>query len=313
MAFRTEEKSKLSFGIWVPPLPPYARLHGRWPRFEAMGYESLWMIDHFTNPVTPVCPWLEAWTLLAAMAASTQTIRIGTLVTSIIYRSPALTAKQALTVDHISGGRLIVGLGAGSARDLGHPMSGVPAWPAGERVSRFEEFVAIVDHMLSNQSTTYHGKYYSVEEALMLPGPVQQPRPPLLIGAAGERMLKIAAQYADTWNGIAGFQYTPQQEIEATRQQSEKVSEYAASLGRDPAAIKRSLCVGWTRAKPFESISAFQDYIGRYIEIGITEFVFGYWDQEDIALMGEDAPMQHITDERTLEWVSAKALPGLMG
>jgi alkanesulfonate monooxygenase SsuD/methylene tetrahydromethanopterin reductase-like flavin-dependent oxidoreductase (luciferase family) len=171
-------KEKLKFGIFFPPLSTWPILRERIQHVESLGFDSMWMVDHFVNPVYADCPWMDAWTLLAGMATCSKRARVGPLVTNIIYRNPALIAKQALTVDHLSGGRLALGIGAGSPDDLSHPMTGVNPWPNPERVSRFEEIITIVDQMLRNPITTYKGHYYNVIEAVMLPGPIQQPRPP---------------------------------------------------------------------------------------------------------------------------------------
>lgn len=298
----------LSFGVFLPPLPTWAVIRERARLIESLGYDSLWMLDHFVNPFDIQTPWMEAWALLAAMAASTQQIRVGTLVTNIIYRNPALIAKQALTVDHISNGRLVLGMGAGSAADPSHPMTGVPAWPNGERVSRFEETVTIVDRMLRNPETTYQGKYYQLQGAVMLPPPVQRPRPAILIGAQGPRMVQIAARYADNWNTLGDLRYTEGAILTTFKANRTRLMSHAASLGRDPERITCSMCVGWTHERPYASTGAFQDYIGPYVEAGMTEFMLGFWKDDDLP---KPTPIQHIPDEATLEWIAEQAIPSL--
>ena len=150
---------------------------------ETTGFDSAFLADHFANPFGRT-DWLECWTLLAALANATQRIRIGNLISSPIYRHPAVIAQHALTVDHISGGRLEVGLGAGGS-PFDHSMTGVPMWSLRERVDRLGEFVTVVDQMLRQEVTTYKGEYYEVAEALMLSKPLQQPRPRLLVAADG--------------------------------------------------------------------------------------------------------------------------------
>lgn len=303
-----DPNDQLHFGIWFPPFPSWPVLRERASLAEDLGYQSVWMVDHFVDPYASAQPWLEAWTLLSAMAACTRKVRVGTLVTNIIYRNPALLARQALAVDHISNGRLILGIGAGSPRDLSHPMTGVHPWPNPERVSRLEEIVAIIDRMLRNPITTYNGQYYSVTEATMIPPPIQKPRPPLLIAAEGPRMLKLAATYADNWNAIGRPDRSPQELLDLTRRCNARVTEYALALGRDPAQIARSYCMGWTPDNPFASVGAFQDFVGRYAEAGIREFMLGYWKDEETV---EPHPVQHIPDEASLECIAAKAIPGL--
>lgn len=291
----------LSFGIWVPVATSWRNARDRLKHVEVLGYDSIWVVDHFANPFQPAFPWFEAWTTLAALAAVTDRIRLGTLVTNIIYRNPALIAKQAMTVDHISGGRLTVGIGAGSPDDPSHPMTGVEQWPNPERAERLREIVEILDLMLRSPVSTFEGKYYRVADAIMLPGPLQKPRPPILIGAHGRKMLELAATRADTWNTLVGSRFSAREALEATRRASEFVTECAARAGRDPASIVRSLCVGWTPDPLFDSLDSLVDFIGRYSEAGINEFIFGYWTEDDPP---SEAPLSHISDDKMLERIA---------
>jgi len=298
----------LKFGIFHPPFPPWPVLRERVRRDEQLGFESIWMGDKFVAPGEPDIPWMDGWTLLAGFAACTERIRVGSLITNIIYRNPAVIAKQALTADHISGGRLTLGLGVSSPRDLCHPMTGVDPWPNAERVSRFEEVVIIVDQMLRNPITTFEGTYYKVSGAAMLPRPIQQPRPPLLIAAEGPRMLKIAATYADNWNSVLDFKYSSQEAVQLVRDNNLRLTGLALELGRDPEQITRSFCVGWTNDQPFASLAAFQDFIGRYAEAGIQQFMLGYWEDQDSP---RPAPMPHISSIDMLERIALEVIPGI--
>ena len=297
----------IKFGIWFPPAPSWLALRERARMVEQLGFESLWMVDHFVNPYDSNCAWMDGWTLLAGMAACTERVRVGTLVTNIIYRLPAVIAKLALTVDHISNGRLTLGIGVGSPKDLSHPMTGVDPWPNAQRVSRFEEIVTIVDQMLRNPVTSFEGTYYKVSEAVMLPSPIQKPRPPLLIAAEGPRMLKIAATFADNWNSISNFNYSSEESLQHVRDNNQRITELAHEMGRDPKSITRSFCVGWTNDEPFESISTFQDFVGRYAEAGIQQFMLGYWEDSD----GPTAPMPHINTIDLLERIAQYVVPGM--
>lgn len=234
--------------------------------FEELGFDSIWFCDHMQRPSRPDDPCLEGWTTLAALAALTTRPRLGLLVNSNTFRNPTLVAKEALTVDQISGGRLEVGLGAGWFEPE-HERFGFDFPATGELVSRFKEGVEIIDLALRNDTISYDGKYYQVKEAPFRPRPVQQPRPPLTLGAHGPRMLKIVAQYADRWNSFGT--------LEEMKERSAALDEACAEIGRDPSEIRRSL-YGWTiplKIDPWSSVEAFRDVVGRYQEIGISEFL----------------------------------------
>src|SRR3954467_5777211 len=202
---------QLRFGIITLQKEPWPTMVERWQRIEALGFDHVWLADHFLNPYNPPQFWLEAWTLLTGLAAQTSRIRIGTLVTPIGLRNPAVLARQALTVDHISNGRLELGLGTGVADDTSYSMIGLPEWGPAERVGHFREAVEIIDLMLSNETTNYQGKYYQINGAVMRPAPIQQPRPPFTLAALGPTMLKIAARYADRWNTYIEAGGTPEE------------------------------------------------------------------------------------------------------
>jgi len=274
-----------------------------WKLIEELGFDSVWVADHFVNPHSIDEDWFDGWTLLAALAGQTHTIRIGTLVTNIIYRNPAVIAKQALTLDHISQGRLDMGIGATSKGDPSHYMTGVEEWETGERVQRFREVIEVIDAMLRNEVTSYQGRFYSVREARMKPSPVQKPRPPLVIASIGQTTLKIAAQYADTWNTYAGWDLSPEQTLNFLRQRNELLDNYCAEIGRNPNEITRSLLVGITQDKPFASLNAFSDFVGRMCEVGMTEFIF-YYDYPEL-------PKERFMDRKMLERVAVEAIPAI--
>jgi len=293
----------LRFGIINVQNQPWIRMLENWKLIEELAFDSVWVADHFVNPHSIDEDWFDGWTLLAALAGQTHTIRIGTLVTNIIYRNPAVIAKQALTLDHISQGRLDMGIGATSKGDPSHYMTGVEEWETGERVQRFREVIEVIDAMLRNEVTSYQGRFYSVREARMKPSPVQKPRPPLVIASIGQTTLKIAAQYADTWNTYAGWDLSPEQTLNFLRQRNELLDNYCAEIGRNPNEITRSLLVGITQDKPFASLNAFSDFVGRMCEVGMTEFIF-YYDYPEL-------PKERFMDRKMLERVAVEAIPAI--
>lgn len=271
--------NELRFGIITLQNLPFATMVERWQLLDKLGIDSVWLGDHFVDPFAPDEPWFDGWTLLAALAGYTHSIRLGTLVTSITLRNPALLARQAMTVDHISGGRLELGIGP-AGRPLDHTMTGGEKWDAPERARRFREFVEIADLMLRERVATYHGRSYQIEEAVINSLPVQKPRPPLTLAAHGTSTLKTVARYADAWNSLGKPGVSAEESLKVTRERNQLLEEYCAALGRDPSTIVRSLLCGFTPDRPFASRVAFQEFIGRYREIGINEFIF-YWLTEE--------------------------------
>lgn len=281
--------NRLRFGIVTDQNLPWPTLVERWQLFEALGFESAWDCDHFTQPSRPTGPYYEAWTLLAGLAARTERIRLGVLVSCNTFRHPSLLAKEAVTVDHISNGRLELGLGAGWYEPE-HPMFGFELPPAPELVERYREAIEVVDLLLRNDVSSYTGRYYQVRDARFRPGPIQQPRPPLVLGAHRPRMLRIVAQYADTWNSHGS--------PDEMRTRNAILDEACAAIGRDPRSLVRSL-YGWAALMPhdpWQSVEAFQDMVGRYREAGIEEF-----------LIDQPRPEQ----QPQLERIAAEVLPSL--
>ena len=280
---------RFRFGICTDQNMTWDKNVERWQLFERLGFESAWLCDHLVQPSRPQGPYFEAWTLLAALAAKTERVRIGVLVSSNTFRHPAWLAKMAATVDHVSGGRLELGLGAGWYRPE-HEMLGIDLPEPKDLVDRFEEAVQVVDLLLRQDVTSFSGRHYRLREAAFRPGPVQQPRPPLTIGAHGPRMLGICARWADSWNSFGS--------PEEIRARNSILDEHCARIGRDPGTVVRSLYYWTARAEQdcWSSLDAFHDLVGRYREAGIEEFV--------IDLPRED-------QESVLERVAAEALPAL--
>lgn len=272
----------LQFQVLLLPNAPWDELSARFRHVEALGFDLVATADHFVDWRNPSIPWLEGWTVLAAAARETSRIKIATYVTQIPFRNPAMLARQALTVDQISQGRLVVGIGTGLVEDPAYDMIGIPNWSYAERVARLKEYVEIVDLMLTNETTTYRGAYYAITEAVMIPRPIQKPRPPIAIGAMGPVMIKHAARYADIWNSLS-FAETFEKQLRETRHRMELLDEHCAAIGRDPATIRRSYVVLDQDARNsggaigyYASTDAFTEKVERVIDIGITEIVLHY-------------------------------------
>ncbi len=278
----TARPHDLKFYVMTLPNVPWDDLLARYQRFEELGFDIAAIADHFVDWGNPPSPWFEAWTLAAAIARETTRIRISTCVCQIPLRSPAMLAFQALTIDHISNGRLDLGLGIGLTSDPSCAMMGLPDWSNQERVARFKEYVPIVDQLLSNEVTTYQGQFYRVDGAVMNPRPVQRPRPPIMIAASGPVMLKIAARHADIWNTLS-FAQSFATQIEKIRERSALIDRHCAALGRDPATLRRSYHMFDASARTsggligyYQSEGLFIEMVERVLALGFTEIGLYY-------------------------------------
>ncbi len=273
---------RVRFHVLLLPNTDWSELKRRARWLEALGIEVLALADHFVDWTNPATPWFESWTTLAALADATSSIRLTTLVSQIPLRNPAVLARQALTLDHISGGRLEVGLGTGLTIDPAHPMIGVPNWSAGERVDRFEEYVQIVSLLLSQEVTSFAGRYYQVEGSVMQPRPVQSPRPPLIVAALGPRMLQLAARHADIWNSLS-FKPTFADQVVETRERITAIDAACEAIHRDSASLQRSYTMFDGQARPrggriayYDSATVFAEQAATIIDLGITDIGLYY-------------------------------------
>jgi len=225
---------------------------------EAAGFDGAWVFDHFRALYgDPDGPCLEGWTLLAALGASTQRIRLGTLVTGITYRHPSLLATEAVTVDHVSGGRLEFAVGA-AWQEQEHHALGFDFPSVRERSERLEEAVRVMRLLMTEDGASFSGKHYRLENATYRPRPVQQPHPPIWIGARGEQlMLPIVGRLADVWH--AGGR------AENLERKWKVVSEHAAKAGRDPAGIVRASDL--SISEPWDEVRAQAESLR---DIGVT-------------------------------------------
>jgi alkanesulfonate monooxygenase SsuD/methylene tetrahydromethanopterin reductase-like flavin-dependent oxidoreductase (luciferase family) len=278
---------ELRFLAMTPPNLPWPELLRCYSHIKELGFDLAGFADHFVDYTGAPGPWFEGWTLLSAIAAATTRIRLATWVTQMPLRNPALLARQALTVDHISNGRLELGLGLGVTTDPSCEMMGLPTWDYGERAARFKEYVEIVDRLLSNEVTTYRGKFYRVNGAVMDPRPVQQPRPPIAIAAMGPTMLKRAAEYADNWNSVS-FAGSFDAQVAETRDRSRLIDDHCGAIARNPASLRRSYLMLDMEARRrggliahYESTEVFADRVRRLIDLGISEFGTFYPRREE--------------------------------
>ena len=222
----------MRFSFWPTPTQPYQDVLRLARHVESTGWDGLWYADHFMpNAEDTSAPWPEAWITLAALGAEVPRLRIGTLVAGNTYRHPAVLAKMAATLDHITGGRVVLGLGSGWQENE-HRQYGIPFYTVGERLRRLDEACQVIKLLFSEPKSTFEGRYYQLDAASLEPKPVQNPLP-LLIGGGGEQMtLKITARHADEWN-VWG-------DPRVLRHKMGVLDGHCNDIGRDPETIKRT-------------------------------------------------------------------------
>jgi F420-dependent oxidoreductase-like protein len=243
---------------------------------EDAGFESAWVFDHFT----PLYgdrrgPCLEAYTLLAALAPVTTRIRLGALVTGVTYRHPAVLAAEVVTVDHVSGGRVNLGMGAAWHADE-HRRLGIDFPPVKERAGRLDEALHVVKRLWTEDAADFDGRYYQLRGGYYHPRPVQRPHPPVWVGAMGDRLtLPIAGRHADVWHGFGS--------PEVMSRKWEIVRRAAEGAGRDPAGIARS--TNLSLSEPWDEVRQRVDEVA---EAGVSHLIAS-WPAEGWPRMEEFA------------------------
>lgn len=238
-----------------------ADLRSVWRIADEGGFDHVWDFDHLASigAAGPDRPIYEGWALQAAMAQATDRVRIGCLVTGNTYRHPVLLAKLAVTVDHLSGGRLEFGIGAAWA-EVEHTMYGIEGLD--HRVGRLSESLRVIKSLFTEDRTTFEGRYYHLKDAIANPKPLQKPHPPIWIGASGEATLRLTARFADVWNISGGGP-------DAVAELVKKFDETCVTVGRDPATVRRSLQFDWDGSSREQLL----ELSGRLLELGVTEQV----------------------------------------
>ncbi|MEV8419906.1 LLM class flavin-dependent oxidoreductase [Streptomyces niveus] len=273
----------------------------KWQRAEELGFHAAYTYDHLSWRTFRDGPWFGALPTLTGAATATDRLRLGTLVTSPNFRHPVTLAKELISLDDISGGRITLGIGAGG-NGFDATALGQEAWTPRERADRFGEFVPLLDRLLTEGSVTEYGARYSAVEARNIPGCVQRPRLPFAVAATGPRGLKLAARHGQAWvtTGDPSLYEdgTPQQSVEAIRGQVEKLGGACAEIGRDVAELEKILLTGFTpdRRRPLESVDEFVDFAGRHQELGITELVV-HWPVPDSDFAVDQVVFEKIVTE----------------
>jgi F420-dependent oxidoreductase-like protein len=230
-----------------------------WRVADEAGFDHVWDFDHLASigEGGPDRPIYEGWALQAAIAEATKRVRVGCMVTGNTYRNPALLAKVAVTVDHLSGGRLEFGIGAAWAT-IEHSMYGIEGLD--HRVGRLSESLQIIKSLWTEERTNFDGRYYRMKDAIANPKPIQKPHPPIWIGASGDTTIRLVARYADVWN-------TGADKLEKGTEILTKLDDACSAVGRDPSEIRRSIQFAWDG----QDRSRLLEQSARYFELGFTE------------------------------------------
>jgi F420-dependent oxidoreductase-like protein len=267
------------FSAWPRTNQPWSDVLDLAVHAESTGWDGIWIADHFMPSAGPIdAPMLEAWTVLTALAVAVPRVRLGPLVLGNTYRHPAVLANMAATLDQVSGGRLVLGLGGGWQENE-HEAYGIPLPPVPERLARFEEACEVVKRLFTQARTTFTGRFYELHDAPLEPKAVQDPLP-FLVGGGGEKItLRIAARWADEWNT-----WGPP---EVLAHKNAVLDRHCEALGRDPATIRRSAqAIVRPENAPVQSVpvahgmpqirgtaAELRDTMARYVEAGVDEFI----------------------------------------
>ncbi len=257
--------AKLRWGIKTAPQhTTYEAMLAVWQEADQTPvFEHAWLFDHFAPIYSDVNgPCFEGWTLLAALAARTERLQVGLMVTGNTYRHPAVLANTAATVDVISNGRLDLGIGAGW-NVYEHESMGLPLYAPGERIRRLGEACEIIKRLFTQHLTDFDGRYYQLKEARCEPKPIQKPYPPFVIGGGGEQLtLRVVAKYADVWNFAGGS-------VEEFQRKVEILHRHCAEVGRDPSEIELSI----QRQVNYDDPATTAAEVQQFVDAGATHLV----------------------------------------
>ncbi|MEM7362777.1 MAG: LLM class F420-dependent oxidoreductase [Pseudomonadota bacterium] len=271
----------MRFGFWPNPRSNYEDMKILGQHAETTGWDSLFLADHFLPDEDALIPVHECWVTMAALARDVPRLRLGTLVAGNTYRHPAVLANMVATIDNLSGGRVVLGLGSGWQQNE-HQAYGIDFGTVGSRLRKLEEACQIIKSLFSNDYTDFSGEFYRLEHAPLVPKPVQE-NVPLLIGGGGEKFtLRIAAKYADEWN-VWG-------DVDILTHKMKILDQHCEAAERDPSAIERSAVallflsdddqyLKRMRATRMPSpaiignVAELQDTLGAYKDAGVHEFI----------------------------------------
>jgi alkanesulfonate monooxygenase SsuD/methylene tetrahydromethanopterin reductase-like flavin-dependent oxidoreductase (luciferase family) len=290
----------MRIGITILPDQRWSSSARRWRLAEEYGFDHAWTYDHLGWRDLADGPWFDAVPTLTAAATVTSRIRLGTFVASPNFRHPVHFAREVTALDDISGGRLVLGVGAGGI-GFDSAVLGEPEMTPRRRVDRFAEFLELLDTILRQPATTWRGEFYAAVSARSIPGPVQQPRPPFVVAANGPRALALAVRFGDGW-ATTGTAFDQGEEAwwRSVTEVSARLDDALDKAGRDRGTMDRYLNLDSSPVYSMSSVEAFTDAIGRAAALGFTDAI-SHWPR---------ATSWYAGDEKVLESV-AQRLPGL--
>lgn len=279
-------RHRLRVGLVVGQRESWPELVRRAQVTESLGLDGVWVVDHFFGGRDEMAPTHDAYTVLAGLAMATERVRLGVMVAGNTYRNPAVLLKQAITVDHISNGRVDFGIGAGWW-EREHEAYSFEFPSARDRVTMFEEALAAIESFQKNERTNFEGQFYRFVNTPFEPKSLQEGGLPIVIGAGGPRMLRITARYADIWN--------TRSPLADAKAKSDLLDEKCREIGRDPSEIVRSV---WPHDNQLESLDKLTSYITSFREQGFDDFLFAWPENDDEMAVIEEAARTVIPEMR---------------
>jgi alkanesulfonate monooxygenase SsuD/methylene tetrahydromethanopterin reductase-like flavin-dependent oxidoreductase (luciferase family) len=274
------------FGVVVLAADPWAATVERARRLERLGYDHLWTYDHLSWRRYRGKPWFNAIPWLTGLAMATERVELGTMVASPNFRHPVTLAQEAVTVDHVSNGRFVLGVGVGGV-GFDSSVFAQAALSRAQLVARLDEFVDLLAHLFADDIVSYTGDFYTVSQAVVRPPSVRAPRVPIAVAANGAKSIALVARRADAWITLADPttpEDRPEDRYELVRTNVRRLDDACAAAGRDPSTVRRI----FMSDRPLGSASAFEDLAGELGGLGFTDVVFhdprpgdAVWDEPE--------------------------------
>lgn len=267
----------MRISVKLAPTFSYPELERFWHDADELGFDTVWNYDHFYGLDKNETPTLEGWTTLAAMGVIVRRARVGCMVTGVTYRNPAILAKMAVTVDHITGGRMDFGIGAGWHEDE-HRGYGIEFPNPGARVEMLDEALTVIRRLWTEESVTFSGRFFNLTDALCEPKPIQKPHPPIVIGGSKPKMLRLIARHADEWNMPNRRRPAEWGEV------NESLDQACAEVGRNASEVGRSVQL-FLHPHRSGQVDKQLELLPQYLDLGCQHAVLSFYQPPDRTLL----------------------------